>query len=305
MPTVSVIIPTYNTERFIGEAIRSVLQQTYTDFELIIIDDGSTDTTRAVLDPFLADARVRYVYQENQGLPGARNTGIRESRGAFIAFLDADDLWTPEKLAQQVAAFQMHPEVSIVYCNYTNIDEHGNDMPFDTLKTRRHNTLYEDLLYDNVVAGSGSAVLIRAECFHSVGLFDEHLVACEDLDMWRRLALDYQFLLLEPVMVQIRVHRANMQGNLDRMAKGLMQNLQNMRLDVPRAYRWHLPYVARELYFNLFFHYFVRRRYWQSCVYIAQIALLGPRQWVLLSRDLWRLSVRYRARQHRGGAVIN
>ncbi len=129
MIKVSVIIPTYNYAKFIPEAIRSVLDQTFCDFELIIVDDGSTDETREVIKPYLDDARVKYVYQENKGLSSARNLGITTSRGEYIAFLDADDLWMPEKLQKQVPLLESNHKVALIYSMAEQINHEGKAMP--------------------------------------------------------------------------------------------------------------------------------------------------------------------------------
>src|SRR3989304_595361 len=113
MPRVSVIIPTYNTAHYIAPAVESVLGQTYQDTEIIVVDDGSTDNTRTVLTPYMD--RIQYIVQDNKGRSEARNRGIHQSQGEFIAFLDADDLWLPDKLSQQVAALDEHEQAVLAY----------------------------------------------------------------------------------------------------------------------------------------------------------------------------------------------
>ena len=122
MPVVSAIIPTYNFGRFLGEAIQSVLDQTFTDFELIVVDDGSTDDTREVVGSF-NDSRIRYIYQENRGLPAARNTGIKASRGEYIAFLDSDDIWLTQNLELKVKSLDSHPDAGLVCSDGYNFDD--------------------------------------------------------------------------------------------------------------------------------------------------------------------------------------
>ena len=126
MPTVSVVIPTYNRALMVKEAIQSVLDQTYSDFEIIVVDDGSTDDTREVVTAF-AD-KVRYVFQENSGRSNARNRAIHMARGRYIAFLDSDDLYMPHKLDMQVACMEKVPEFGMVYSTAVCIDEQGNDL---------------------------------------------------------------------------------------------------------------------------------------------------------------------------------
>lgn len=183
MPRVSVIVPAYNQGRFLGDAIRSALAQTCADVEVIVVDDGSTDDTRKVVDDF-TDARVRYVWQENQGLSAARNTGIRHARGAFLTYLDSDDQFLPEKVALLLDIFDRHPEVGFAAGGALLIDELGRplgerferDVPTDPTRWLLGNPLH---------VGS---VMIRREWQDRVGLFDETLRSYEDWDMWIRLA---------------------------------------------------------------------------------------------------------------------
>jgi glycosyltransferase involved in cell wall biosynthesis len=177
---VSVVIPSYNYGRYVTEAVDSALGQTYRDLEVIVVDDGSTDDTRERLAPY--GDRIRYIYQENRGLPGARNTAIRASRGEWIALLDADDLWHPEKTEVQLRAARAHGPCAVI--GSTPVDgampEH---LPPDP-EVRRLG------LRDFLLAtpfGTTSA-LIRRDCFDEVGLFDERLRAVEDRDMWLRIA---------------------------------------------------------------------------------------------------------------------
>jgi glycosyltransferase involved in cell wall biosynthesis len=183
MPAVSVIVPAYNQSQYLGDAIRSALAQTRGDLEVIVVDDGSTDDTRAVGQSF-TDPRVRYVWQANRGLSGARNTGIRESRGAFLTFLDSDDQFLPEKLERLLAAFERDPGLGLVAGQAVLIDQDGRQigevfdkpLPDDTSELLLGNPLH---------VGS---VLLRREWQERVGLFDETLRSYEDWDMWLRLA---------------------------------------------------------------------------------------------------------------------
>jgi glycosyltransferase involved in cell wall biosynthesis len=183
VPTVSIIIPAHNQSQYLGEAIRSVLAQTYADFEVVVVDDGSTDDTREVTAGF-ADARVRYVHQDNSGLSAARNTGIRVSSGPLLTFLDSDDLFLPDKLALLVAALEENPVLGLVAGQAILIDEAGRPLgevfdrglPGDTSELLLGNPLH---------VGS---VLLRREWQERVGLFDESLRSYEDWDLWLRLA---------------------------------------------------------------------------------------------------------------------
>jgi len=148
-PTVSVIIPAYNQANFIGKAIESVLRQTYQDFEIIVIDDGSTDNTEEITRGF-KDKRVKYIkkYKKNRGISVARNIGIKTARGKYIALLDSDDEWLPEKLDKQINILQSEsPEVGVVYSNLCYIDENGNNMNRKLRNSKKaEGYIYEDLL---------------------------------------------------------------------------------------------------------------------------------------------------------------
>ncbi len=286
-PSVSVVIPTYNMRIFVGEAINSVLRQTYQDFEIVVVDDGSTDGTRELVSHFQSDKRVRYVYQDNRGLAGARNRGIRESHGQTIAFLDADDLWLPAKLEKQMQTLGTNPDVDVVYCAFRPIDTAGNVLFLNYDLRIIRPSLYEELMYRNVIAGSGSSVLVRAKCFAEVGLFDENLLACEDLDMWRRLALAHKFSFLDDVLVYIRLHRSNMQQNTERMALGWERYISKMKADTPREFKYHLPEIAHRKYWEFALAYCKQRNFIKSMSFTYKIVLLGPKHLVVLVRDLW------------------
>jgi glycosyltransferase involved in cell wall biosynthesis len=217
MPKVSVVIPSYNSARFVGEAIESVLAQTYVDLEIIVVDDGSTDDTHDVVARF-TDPRVRYVYQDNRERSAARNTGIRAAQGEYVAFLDADDLWRAEKLARQVGLLDAHPEVGLVYCGALLME---NDRVFDEETcSYRGWVLRPLLLVGNIVAGSLSSAMVRRGCFDRAGLFDETFSACEDWDMWVRIALHYPLDFVPMPLVKCRVHSSNSQKQARMMVPG-------------------------------------------------------------------------------------
>ena len=183
MTMISVIIPAYNQGKYLDQAIQSVLDQTYPDFEIIVVDDGSTDATPDIVRSYL-DSRVQYIYQENQGLSAARNTGIRCSKGSFLSFLDSDDLFMPNKLALLVDVLNQQPEVGLVAGQSIPIDENGNpagEIFNKALPDKGHLLLLGNPLH----VGS---VLLRRSMQEKVGYFDETLRSYEDWDMWLRLA---------------------------------------------------------------------------------------------------------------------
>lgn len=185
MPRVSVIIPTYNRAHLIQRALDSLLQQTFQDFEILIIDDGSSDHTRAALAPYAG--RIRYVYQQNAGVSAARNHGIRLAQGELLAFLDSDDLVLPDKLAFQVAYLDQHPEIDIVYGGWQILDE-DEGTPRTEIRPAQSVDVLEKLLWDGYYFPIHAA-LMRRSCIERAGMFDETIAAFEDPDFWLRMAL--------------------------------------------------------------------------------------------------------------------
>lgn len=219
MKLISAIIPTYNHGAFIREAVDSALAQTYKNIEVIIVDDGSTDGTNSLLACY--GNRINYIYQENRGLSAARNRGIREAKGDFIAFLDADDVWFPDKLIMQLKEFSYSPYVGLVGCGGYFISENGKALEqFIKLNYKSHKNLLNDLYLKNIVSG-GSEVLVKNKCFERVGMFDESLKAAEDWDMWLRILSKYEARFVEKPLVKIRVSENSMSGssNADKMLK--------------------------------------------------------------------------------------
>ena len=209
MPEVSVIIPTYNSAHYVTEAVDSVLGQSYRDFEIVVIDDGSTDDTRSVMSRY--GSPVRYLRQPNGGVAEARNRGIEESRGRYVAFLDADDTWAPNKLEQQVEALRNDPGRKACYTAVTVTD--ADLTPVSVTRSRRRGRAMEDLLYLGNVVGTPSTVICERALLQSAGGFDLSLSQCADWDMWIRLAARTDFLYLDEPLVKYRVHATNMSRN--------------------------------------------------------------------------------------------
>jgi glycosyltransferase involved in cell wall biosynthesis len=184
MPQVAVIIPAYNQSQFLSQAIQSVLDQTFSDWEAVIVDDGSSDDTRNVAHSF-KDSRLRYIYQENRGLSAARNTGIRNSTAPYLSFLDSDDMFLPEKLALLLAMLQQHPELGLVAGQAVPVDENNQRVGkiMDTPLPPQPERL---LLGNPLHVGS---VLLRRNWQEQAGFFDESLRSYEDWDMWLRLGV--------------------------------------------------------------------------------------------------------------------
>jgi glycosyltransferase involved in cell wall biosynthesis len=224
-PTVSVILPTYDRAHLLPRAILSILNQTYEDFELIIVDDASTDETGQVISAF-QDARVRYLrHEHNQGLAAARNTGIQAAQGQLIAFQDSDDEWLPEKLALQLNTLAQSPEdIGVVYTQHRLIRQDGKIglfpsrfhkvlqyLPFEIY--RQNGDILLALSRGNLI--TSQSVLLKRECIEKTGLFDERLYRLQDWDLWLRLAQYYRFSYIPQPLVNVYVTEGNLSTNTE------------------------------------------------------------------------------------------
>ena len=204
MPKISVVIPTYNRADLISETLDSVLAQTYRDFEVIVVDDGSTDDTIKLLSKYGQDIRI--IGQENQGAGSARNTGIREAKGEFIAFLDSDDLWLPKKLERQIAFLDRNRDLSWVYTDVEVFDGESGRKLYILGQCSR---LYEGdilpyLFLKNFIPSS--TLLVRRSIFNEIGAF-KTLPMAQDCDMWLRIAALYPVGLIAEPLARYRIHR--------------------------------------------------------------------------------------------------
>ncbi len=188
IPRVSVVIPAYNHARFLPEALDSVLAQTFRDFEVLVVDDGSTDATREVVAAY--GNRIRYVHQPNAGQAAARNRGIRETSGGLLAFLDADDSWFPEKLASQVAYLDTHPEVGVVFTRFLVTDAGGTPLYAYPPKFRYDRNAFEAMLLWPI--GWMNVAMVRRACFDLVGLLDDTIRWPTDWDLWLRVTQHFR-----------------------------------------------------------------------------------------------------------------
>lgn len=217
IPTISVIIPAYNAMRYIAETIETVFEQTFDDFELIIINDGSSDGIEHWVAQ-ITDPRVKLVSQENKGLAGARNSGIAYAQGEYLAFLDADDLWEPTKLEKQLRVLEENPEVALVYTWVAYIDETGKPTG-RVFKNQAEGNVWKKLAERNIVE-CGSVAMVRRSCFESVGLFDRNLGSfVEDWDMWLRIASRYLFKVVKEPLVYYRQSSSSASRNWEGMAR--------------------------------------------------------------------------------------
>jgi glycosyltransferase involved in cell wall biosynthesis len=216
-PRVSVILPVYNGARFVRAAIDAVLGQSFAAFELVIVNDGSTDASEAVIAPVLSRPNVRYLAQPNQGVAAARNAGIRAARGEFVALIDQDDVWLPEKLALQVRYMDSHPEVGLLHTGVGFID--AESRPLDRLGpgwvAECAGWCTDRLLAGNPIAPV--TALFRRQCLDAVGLFDPECVPADDWDLWLRLSRQAQVGFLPEVTALYRYHDGNESRNVLKM----------------------------------------------------------------------------------------
>jgi len=242
MPQISVVIPVYNGEKTIEESIASVLAQTFTDFELIIINDGSQDNTPNIVQQIIQqtiDSRIKLYSYPNRGLATSRNRGITKAQGEYISFLDADDLWTKDKLASQYEALQTHPQAAVAYSGTDWIDEFGNFLKHSSPPSISGN-IYGVLLLSNIV-GSGSNALIKKEALLITSNFDESLKASEDWDFLIRLAAKYEFVRIDAPQILYRQSPDSMSSKLNYQEQETVKVIRKAFRQAPS----HLQYLKK------------------------------------------------------------
>ena len=216
-PVVSVVMPVYNTERYVAEAIESVLAQSHSDFELVIVDDGATDGSYEICRRYL-DPRIRIIRQPNRGLPAARNAGIREAKGSFIAFLDSDDMWKANKLELHMLHFKAKPDLGLSYSCSQYIDEEGR--PFGNYLIPPLRDITPDVLFRGNPIGNGSTPVVRRQALDDAALqpregpvqyFDERLKHAEDIECWFRIVLTGRW-RVEGIPAPLTRYRLNPRG---------------------------------------------------------------------------------------------
>jgi glycosyltransferase involved in cell wall biosynthesis len=217
VPRLSAAIVTHNRARFVPHALESVLAQTYRDFEVIVVDDGSTDGTEEALAPYLDDHRVRYVWQENQGKAGARNAAVQLADGELFAFCDSDDYWLADRLERQLPTFDERPDVGMVHGQVDLVDEAERPLPELTEANRaifteahKHGATYAGYAAD--CRCLSSTILMRRDVFDTVGLYDPYL-PIEDYDFYLRVLLDFRVEFMDgPALARYRVHDGQTPG---------------------------------------------------------------------------------------------
>jgi glycosyltransferase involved in cell wall biosynthesis len=231
-PLVSIVIPAYNSANYLPQALDSVLNQTFRDYEIIVVDDGSTDETEQVLAPYRG--LIRYIRKENGGPASARNAGIRQASGEYIAFLDADDIWLPDKLQSQIDFISKNPDLHVLFTDCAIFDQHG----FVTSSIKENHNIsaritFQDLLTKHFVPMS--SIIVKRACLDEIGLFDESLTGAEDYNLYLRLAQKFQFGYLDKVLVYHRKHENSLSEDLEQMRRDELTNLDKIANLFPDA----------------------------------------------------------------------
>lgn len=267
MSKVSVIIPAYNSAKYICSAIDSVLQQSYKDIEIIVVDDGSTDNTKEVLKNYASG--IKYIYQENGGPAKARNTGIKNAIGEYIAFLDSDDLWAESKLELQIHFMENNPNVGLVFSDMINFHDDTKHEAIYLSYTNHHDNFkarhliisdcFIKLLGTNFIPTP--SVVVRKKCFDSSGLFNEELTVAEDVDMWLRIALSFEIGYISQPFVKRRLHGQNLTSNIEPFLRQSIVLLRNLSKDRYCFNTYHKKKVYGRLkrsYYELGYYLFSR-----------------------------------------------
>lgn len=276
-PVVSVIVPVYRSERYVLETIRSVVTQSFQDFEVVVVDDGSPDRSielcRSIDDP-----RIRYVHQQNAGLAAARNTGIRHSRGRYLAFLDSDDRWSPDKLARHVEHLEGRADLGISYSYSVLIGEDGDRLgPYQTLG--RSETSARQCFECNPV-GNGSNAVVRSEVFSELdGGFDEELRQAEDFEFWVRVAVctNWRMGCIPLPLTHYRIHSGGLSADVTRQRSFHLQAISKIERYAPHLVETHRRAAEANLNWYLARHLLLRHQLAPAARTIGRALRLSPR----------------------------
>lgn len=267
-PKVSVIIPAYNAEKYLAETIRSVLDQSYSDFEVIVVDDGSSDGTLGVARGF--EPKVKALSKSNGGPASARNLAIRHSQGEYLAFLDSDDLWVEDKLEEQVAVLDANPKVGLVYGEALMFAGNAGEQKVEGKIGFTSDPSFRLLLFGDYIPNS--TVMIRRACVDIIGLLNEsrELIGVEDYEYWMRMARHFPMIGIPRPLAYYRIREGNLMGDGRDINKGLNLSIAAIR-EIERLYPnlWEECQVDRE---KLFARLHIRagfawkgKRDWKQC----------------------------------------
>jgi hypothetical protein len=298
-PEISVIIPTYNSSQTIAETLNSVLSQTFENFEVIIINDGSTDDLNLVLESF-QDVRLKIFHYQNGGLAIARNRGIKQAKGEYLAFLDADDFWDKDKLKTHLQALEIakkiNPKVAVAYSWSYFLDSETQQCFEDTAVSFQGNVLSE-LLKSNFIA-SGSNILVSWEAVLATGFFNQSCEGAADWDYWIRLAQQWEYVLIPERQVFYRQSRHSMSSQVPKMEREQLQVLDILLPSLPSNLQSLKPIALSNIYLYSAKLYSrqppspaiaaqLRQKLWQAIVthpghlYQSTTYLLWIKSWIL------------------------
>ena len=249
MPTVTVIIPSLNQGQYIGEALDSLFAQTFRDYEVIVVDGGSTDGTETVVRRYRN--KIQFFRQDGKGGSRAKNQALERARGKLIAFLDADDAWYPDKLAKQVALLETHPEYGFCSSDVDFFDATGIIIKgaIAAEKKPRSGMVFDDLLVNNFI--SSATVMLRRECFEKVGRFDEEIFYAEDTEMWLRVAKEFSLGYLPKCLARYRVRPEARSQSFARHYASLAGIYAKLNRQDPQYFR-ERPGLLRAAYVHLY-----------------------------------------------------
>lgn len=275
MPKVSVIIPTYNRATFLQAAVESVLRQTFQDFEVIVVDDASRDRTAEVIESF-TDARIRYIRHDiNKGQGVTRNAGIKHASGEYIALLDDDDEWLPEKLEKQVRLLESRPDdVGMVYTGFRKIDASTGKVIAEVIPEKR-GYIFREMCMRNWI-GTCSTVLVRRSCLEAAGWFDEGLASGADYDLWLRISRDFEIACIREPLVLYAVHDGSISTSYEARIRGIEGQL-----------RKHAVWFANDS------KNYSRRYFYLGMLYCCKGDLLKGRQAFLKAIQLYPYEIRH------------
>ena len=282
-PRVSVVVPAYNAAATIEQALESVFRQSFRDFEVIVVDDGSTDSTRRVLAGY--GDRIRVLAKANEGKPAAaRNLGVRGAAGELVAFLDADDWWREDKLDRQVGVFGGRPEVGLVYTGDATVDADGKTLSVNPCPPGARGWIYDLLTVRNVMVGS--SVMARHKAIARAGGFDENLTSIENWDLWIRISRDWAIEYIDEPLTLYRVHEGNRSSNVELRRENVFRVLAKHHDPQDRA-----PTARRrrrDAYFHTYFNVLGKAYFSQQEMGAARGVLIRA-LWLKRDRNVIRL----------------
>lgn len=240
MATVDVIIPAYNAARFLPAAIESVAAQTFKDWRILLVDDGSADDTSEIVPPYCErlGEKLKYIRQANAGPSAARNRAIHDSSADFLALLDADDVWLPWRLEESLKSFEGRPLAGLSYGMIRYIDQDGNESDWEDHKQKHGEGWIASHIYTRKVNLPCPTITFRRECVDTVGCFDETMRATEDRDMWLRMALKYEVCFVDRVIAHYRISANQVSSNCKNMLDGQLHFVEK-HCGVPGCGAWH------------------------------------------------------------------